>query len=271
MAQASAEVPSSGFTFDLCQRNEMLAHKGDVAKPKAMKTGTTICGVVFDGGVVLGADTRATGGSVVMDPNCEKIHFISKNIYCCGAGTAADTENVTGMMSSQLELLRLATGREIRVAAAATSLAQYLWRYQGHVSAALVLGGVDFTGPSLYSIHPHGSVDFVPFITMGSGSLAAMAVMESGYKDKLTREEAKMLVHDAILAGIQNDLGSGSNVDLNIITSDGVEYLRNFRKCNEKYHAPEGMIKMPRGTTAIAEEAIRLFKTSVEVTDGEAA
>lgn len=47
-------------------------------------------------GVVLGADTRSTAGTIVADKNCEKIHYIAPNIYCCGAGTAADTENVTG-------------------------------------------------------------------------------------------------------------------------------------------------------------------------------
>lgn len=47
-------------------------------------------------GVILGADTRSTSGNTVADKNCEKIHYIAPNIYCCGAGTAADTENVTG-------------------------------------------------------------------------------------------------------------------------------------------------------------------------------
>ena len=60
-----------------------------------MKTGTTISGVCFAGGVVLGADTRSTNGETVADKNCEKIHYIAPNIYCCGAGTAADTEAVT--------------------------------------------------------------------------------------------------------------------------------------------------------------------------------
>ena len=40
-------------------------------------------------------------------------------------------------------------------------------RYQGHISAALVLGGVDVTGPRLYSIYPHGSTDSLPYVTMG--------------------------------------------------------------------------------------------------------
>jgi 20S proteasome alpha/beta subunit len=44
----------------------------------------------------LGADTRATEGSIVCDKNCEKIHYISPKIYCCGAGTSGDLESVTG-------------------------------------------------------------------------------------------------------------------------------------------------------------------------------
>lgn len=50
-------------------------------------------------GVILGADTRATEGPIVADKNCEKIHYMAPNIYCCGAGTAADTEAVTGTLS----------------------------------------------------------------------------------------------------------------------------------------------------------------------------
>ena len=47
-------------------------------------------------GVALCADTRATGGSIVGDKNCEKIHYLAPNIRCCGAGTAADCDHVTG-------------------------------------------------------------------------------------------------------------------------------------------------------------------------------
>lgn len=58
-------------------------------------------------------------------------------------------------------------------------------RYNGHIGAALVLGGVDSTGPHLFTIHPHGSTDKLPYVTMGSGSLAAMAVFESGWKPNM--------------------------------------------------------------------------------------
>lgn len=55
-------------------------------------------------------------------------------------------------------------------------------RYQGHIGAALVLGGFDLNGPQLYTIYPHGSTDKLPYVTMGSGSLNAMAIFESGWK-----------------------------------------------------------------------------------------
>ena len=42
------------------------------------------------------------------------------------------------------------------------------YRYQGHISAALVLGGVDHTGPYLTCVLPHGSTDSLPYVTMGS-------------------------------------------------------------------------------------------------------
>jgi 20S proteasome subunit beta 2 len=142
---------------------------------------------------------------------------MAPNIYCCGAGTAADTEQVTGMISSQLELLRLQTGRQTRVVTALTQLKRLLFKYQGHVGAYLVLGGVDVRGPHLHTIWAGGSTDTLPYVSMGSGSLAAMSVLESSYHDKLTEEEAVGLVSRAIRSGIFNDLGSGSNVDICII------------------------------------------------------
>ncbi len=59
------------------------------------------------------------------------------------------------------------------------------YRHQGHIGAALVLGGVDATGAHLFTIAPHGSTDKLPYVTMGSGSLAAMAVFESGWRPNL--------------------------------------------------------------------------------------
>ena len=49
--------------------------------PTAWKTGTTIVGMIYKDGVVLGADTRATGGSEVVDKVITFIYiFISSRL-----------------------------------------------------------------------------------------------------------------------------------------------------------------------------------------------
>jgi len=251
MAHSMRDDPDAGgFNFDNVRRNDMLRGTGLHFK-NAMKTGTTISGIVFKGGVVLGADTRSTNGETVADKNCEKIHYIAPNIYCCGAGTAADTEAVTGMIASNLELHRMATKRASRVVTALTQLKTHLFKYQGHVGAALVLGGCDANGPHLFTVYPHGSSDALPFATMGSGSLAAMAVFESDFKQDMTETEAKELVARSIRAGIFNDLGSGSNVDLCVITQSGVQYLRNHETPNERTYVRSKGYDFPPGTTQL--------------------
>lgn len=266
---------------------------------------------------MLGADTRATSDTTVFEKNCEKIHYIADNIMCCGAGTAADTEHTTQLIASQLALHRLATRRESRVATALNMLKQMLFRYQGHVSAALVLGGVDFHGPHLYTVYPHGkcccsrkcffsyapavqlgaaipatvfqaltqvlcsdfvyvyganstfsrtgSTDRLPYVTMGSGSLAAMAVFEAKYKEGMAVEDAKQLVYEGISAGIFNDLGSGGNVDLCIITKGQKEYIRGYAKENErKYRRPAGYDFVP-GTTEVVPGSVTFKKPLADI------
>merc|ERR1712147_485339 len=89
------------------------------------KTGTTICGCVFKDGVVLAADTRATAGSTVADKNCAKLHNMAPNIFCAGAGTAADCDHVTEMIKRELELHRMNTGTESRVSMGAARLIEH--------------------------------------------------------------------------------------------------------------------------------------------------
>jgi len=270
--RAMAEQEMGGFNFDLARRNEMIFKtlgSQSSTLPKAWKTGTTIVGILFADGVILGADTRATGGSEVVDKNCEKIHYIAPNIYCCGAGTAADTEKTTELIASKLELLRLSTGTPSRVVTSLTQIKRLLYRYQGHIGAALILGGVDCHGPHLYSVHPHGSTQRLPYTTMGSGSLAAMAVFESRYVEDMAEQPAIDLVRDSIRAGIFNDLGSGSNVDITVIRRDGtVSRLRTYEEAAgraSQYRAAFPRVNKltpPIGTTFVIEESFKPHKSA---------
>ncbi|KAF1843624.1 N-terminal nucleophile aminohydrolase [Cucurbitaria berberidis CBS 394.84] len=243
-----------GFDFSHHNRNAAL-HAQGVPLPKATSTGTTIVGCLFDGGVVIAADTRATSGPIVADKNCEKLHYISPHIWCAGAGTAADTEFTTAIISSNLELHALSTGRTPRVVTCMTMLKQHLFRHQGHIGAYLVVAGVDPTGAHLFTVHAHGSTDKLPYVTMGSGSLAAMSVFETQWKGNLSRDEAVALCANAIEAGIWNDLGSGSNVDVAVITEEKTTLLRNFKTPNTR-RPKQRNYRFQRGTTAVLNEKV---------------
>ncbi|AJT98943.1 PUP1 [Saccharomyces cerevisiae] len=245
----------AGLSFGNYQRNNFLAENSHT-QPKATSTGTTIVGVKFNNGVVIAADTRSTQGPIVADKNCAKLHRISPKIWCAGAGTAADTEAVTQLIGSNIELHSLYTSREPRVVSALQMLKQHLFKYQGHIGAYLIVAGVDPTGSHLFSIHAHGSTDVGYYLSLGSGSLAAMAVLESHWKQDLTKEEAIKLASDAIQAGIWNDLGSGSNVDVCVMEiGKDAEYLRNYLTPNVR-ESKQKSYKFPRGTTAVLKESI---------------
>ena len=213
------------FSFKNFWKNEILKNQN---YPKLKKTGTTIVGITFLDGIILAADTRATNGDIICDLDCDKIHFISKNISCCGAGTSADTENITKMISDQIELQRLFSEREPTVQLAVSLCRKILYQSQGHISAALIMGGIDSSGGQLYAIYPHGSIENLPFVSMGSGSLAAMSILEKFYCDYMELKPALHVIKEAILAGIYNDLGSGGNMDICIITNQSIKLIRGY-------------------------------------------
>jgi len=105
-----------------------------------------------------------------------------------------------------------------------------LYTSRGQLGVNLVIGGYDcdssMNNPRLLALHPHGSIDVVPYTALGSGGLAAMSVLDSRYRPDMTLEEGMRLVRDAVGSGISNDLGSGSRVDMCVIRKEGVIYTR---------------------------------------------
>jgi len=64
-------------------------------KPGELSTGTTIMAIPFDGGVVLGADSRVSTGTYVANRTSDKISQLHDRIWACRSGSAADTQALT--------------------------------------------------------------------------------------------------------------------------------------------------------------------------------
>ncbi|EPQ14068.1 Proteasome subunit beta type-10 [Myotis brandtii] len=129
-------------------------------------------------------------------------------------------------------------------------------RYQGHIGASLVVGGVDVTGPQLYSVHPHGSYSRLPFTALGSGQDAALAMLEDRFQPNMTLEAAQGLLVEAITAGILGDLGSGGSVDACVITGTGAKMLRTLSSPTKPIERHTQYLFAP-GTTAVLSETVK--------------
>jgi 20S proteasome subunit beta 2 len=219
--------------------------------PKVRHTGTTIAGCIAENGefVIIGADSRATEETIVADKECEKVHKLSENVWCCGAGTSADNDALMrqirfsllldGMIKSNIGNRKVPSSNPYHekrgiaeVSAVCRRIRNLIYQAKGNLGVNLVLGGFDFCSDQaiLAAIHPHGSMDIVPFTALGSGGLAAMSILEATHRLDMSLEEAIELVKAAIASGISNDLGSGSQIDICIIGRDCARYHRAYVK-----------------------------------------
>ena len=116
-----------------------------------------------------------------------------------------------------------------------------LYELGGSCQANLIVGGVYNGKAMLRAIHPHGSMDVaLSYTALGSGGLAAMGVLESSFNSNRTTtiDEAVALAVQAVKAGIDHDLGSGSQVDVCVIGPDGIA---NYTRCV----VPEETLQQP--------------------------
>lgn len=233
--------------------NEMYNNIDDVheilkSSIPELKTGTTIVGICCIDGIVLGADTRSTGGALVMDKNKLKIHKIASCIYCCGAGTSAHCDYVTRKAKHELGLYQIdyeLAGESIleSVSSALQSIRKSINDAKASLQSVFILGGVDDNDIALYQIDDDGTSIRLGFAALGSGSTDAIAILEThreiwnnrseiienrnkNYMENINTDEAIISVRKAVQAGILNDLGSGSHVDLLVIQKNKVRGWR---------------------------------------------
>jgi len=86
-----------------------------------------------------------------------------------------------------------------------------------------------------------------------------MAVFEAGYKDEMDEKDAMELVDQAVQAGIWNDLGSGGNVDLLVITKKGSTSLRTYKGPRNERPPLQSRIHFPKGTTEVTKTVREVF------------
>jgi len=184
--------------------------------------GATTVGVVCQNGVILASEKRISYGYLVVSKGGKKVFKITDHIGAACAGLVSDMQILVREVEAYGNLFGLDVGRSISVRAAAKLMSNLLFgRRLAPLITQTIVGGIDEEEASLYVLDILGSVIPDKYAVVGSGTEIAMGVIEEGYKEDLTMEEAKDLVVRAIKSAISRDIMSGDGIDFLLITKDG--------------------------------------------------
>jgi len=185
---------------------------------EAVKTGTSTIGITFDGGVVVGADHRATMGHFIANKSVQKLFRIADNMALTTAGLVGHAQSLARTLAAELRLYELKQGNLMTVKGAATLTANILVGRPHYVQLLIV--GVDDSGPSVYSIDSAGGSIPDVYCATGSGSPYMYGVLEDQYREGMTEKSALQVAAKSLLASAQRDAASGNGMDLAVITAD---------------------------------------------------
>jgi 20S proteasome subunit beta 1 len=199
----------------------------------------------YDGGVVMGADSRTSTGSYVANRVTDKITPLADRIYVCRSGSAADTQNLSRYVQYFLEQHRMELGDEADVLTAAKLAQSMAYQNKNALQAGLIVAGWDKReGGAVYAIPLGGTLVKVPFTIGGSGSAYIQGLTDKLWRPNMTQDECKAFVVKAVTHAIARDGSSGGCIRTVVINKDGV--FRDFLPGSE-IPAAYGELSQPAG------------------------
>merc|ERR1719330_1377586 len=195
-----------------------------MAPEKAVSTGTTIMAVEFDGGVVLGADSRTSTGDYVANRASRKVSKVHDRIFVCRSGSAADTQALTGFVQNYLGQHSIELGKLPSVNTCANLFKIFAYNNKDRLMAGLIIGGWDEKkGGQVYNIPLGGALLRVPFAADGSGSGYIGGLLDEKYKPNMTEAECLEFVQRSVAHAMARDGSSGGLIRTVVITKEGVK------------------------------------------------
>jgi proteasome beta subunit len=193
--------------------------------------GTTTIGLVCKDGVVLASDTRVTMGFYVAHKHGKKVYRIDDHLAMTIAGTVADAQRVVDILTANAQLYRINMDRPLPVSSAARYTANLLFsaRYVPLLTQVLI-GGVDDTGPHVFSLDPFGSITEEKMVSTGSGSPVAYGILEDKFKEDMSVEDVLPIIVKAVKAAMKRDVASGDSFNIAVINDKGYRELTEKEK-----------------------------------------
>ncbi|XP_005951629.1 proteasome subunit beta type-8 [Haplochromis burtoni] len=138
------------------------------------------------------------------------------------SGSAADCQYWERLLAKECRLYRLRKNHQISVAAASKQLSNMMLGYRGMgLSMGSMICGWDKEGPGLYYVDDNGTRLSGRMFSTGCGNSYAYGVVDSGYREDMTVEEAYELGRRGIAHATHRDAYSGGVVNMYHMQEDG--------------------------------------------------
>ncbi|KAL7049736.1 hypothetical protein ACKWTF_003835 [Chironomus riparius] len=202
----------------------MDAHLGCDFLDHPVSTGTTIMAVEFNGGVIIGADSRTSTGSYVANRVTDKLTRITDKVYCCRSGSAADTQAIADIVSYSTYFYENQNNRDATVPEVAAEFRRMCYNYRDSITAGIIVAGYDdVNGGQVFSV-PLGGMLIRQCCTIGgSGSSFIYGFVRENYSENMEKEACVEFVKKAVFHAMYHDGSSGGVCRIGIITKDGIE------------------------------------------------
>jgi proteasome beta subunit len=164
-------------------------------------------------------------GNLVASKKAKKVYQIADRIGMTTAGGVGDAQQLARIMQVECSLYQIRRAKPMTVGAASTLLSNYLNQNRGYpFYVQLLVGGVDVTGASVYSVDALGGASREDdIVATGSGSPFAYGVLEDRYQKKMNEKDAIDLAVRALRSAMRRDVGSGEDINIVVITKDKFE------------------------------------------------
>ena len=115
--------------------------------------------VQYDGGVVIGADSRPPTGAYIANRVSDKVTAIDERVYVCRSGSAADTQAISDYVSYYINQHKMQIGGPPKVKVAASLFREMCYSNKNMLMAGILVAGWDAVkGGQVYSIPIGGAI-----------------------------------------------------------------------------------------------------------------
>lgn len=168
--------------------------------------GATILGIKCREGVVLGSEE--TTDPLEKEDDSWKIFRIDEHIGAAMVGLSSDARVLIEKARLESQSNKLTFDQPVDVEALTKQICDLQQVYTQHgggrpFGVALILGGVDVTGPHLFDTHPSGTYRGFKATAIGAGRETVLEMLKEEYREDLTLEKSVVLAVKCLVKALQ--------------------------------------------------------------------